>query len=318
MGMMNDYGDNGNTIQALREQRKRGVQEQGKALNTRLNQARQIKAWQSWCADIGVQDFPASPADIVEYLYDQAEQGYKLGTLRVRLWGISVLHGGNGDDPTKNDTVTSALRGIGQIIGKPQEQASPLDSDALEAIERTACNRRSRRDGKGESSWVAERRGIKDIAIAYVLSDCGLRRSEAAALIWEDVQEQEGIGIVHIRKSKTDQSGEGQAVALTPKGYAALLRYRAYLQKDATVADSDRVFSLSDKGISNRVKSMAKAAALEGNYSGHSGRVGLAVRAARSGFSAGETMVQGRWKRADTVARYQRGIESTELVTRLK
>ena len=133
------------------------------------------------------------------------------------------------------------------------------------------------------------------------------------------MEDKDGNGLIHIRRSKTDQAGEGQAVALTPKGYAALLRYRESCESPIkTLADKDKVFNLSPKQISNRVKAMAQWAGLEGNFSGHSGRVGLAVRAARSGFSAGETMVQGRWKRTDTVARYQRGIESTELVAKLR
>ena len=178
---------NGSILQALKEQREAGVQNAGMSENSRRNLDTMIRYWQDWCADNGRIDQPADPADIVEFLYDEAEKGRTLGTLRVRLWGISVLHKGY-DDPTKDEAVASALRGIGQIIGKPQEQAAPLDAEALAAIEATACNRRHRSNGAGEHSTLAHQRGIKDIAIAYVLSDCGLRRSEASALTWADVE----------------------------------------------------------------------------------------------------------------------------------
>ena len=309
---------NGSILQALKEQREAGVQNAGMSENSRRNLDTMIRYWQDWCADNGRVDQPAAPESIIEFLYDEAELGRTLGTLRVRLWGISVLHKGS-TDPTKTEAVINTLKGIGGLIGRPQEQAAPLDTEALEAIEKTACNRRRRSNGRGEHSTLAHQRGIKDIAIAYLLSDCGLRRSEASALTWADVEDKDGNGLINIRRSKTDQSGEGQSVALTPKGYAALLRYRESCESPIkTLAETDKVIGLSPKQISNRVKVMAKWAGLEGNFSGHSGRVGLAVRAARSGFSAGETMVQGRWKRADTVARYQKGLKSTELVAKLR
>ena len=138
------------TLQALREQRQQGVRDAGKAENTRRNQEGMIRAWQTWAAENGVRDLPAAPESIIEFLYDEAEKGRTLGTLRVRLWGISVLHKGY-DDPTKDEAVASVLRGIGQIIGKPQEQAAPLDAEALAAIEATACNRRRRSKWRGRA-----------------------------------------------------------------------------------------------------------------------------------------------------------------------
>lgn len=306
-------------LTALRESRQRGVQNRGKALNTRLTEQSQIKIWRTWTAKRGVFANPASPSDVVDFLYDQAEQGFKLGTLRQRVYGISALHGGKFAeyDPTKDESVFAAMKEIGNIIGEPQRQASPLDTDALEAIERTACNTRKRSNGRCESSWTAERRGLKDIALCYTLADCGLRVSEAANLEWQDVSEQDGIGLVLIRKSKTDQTGKGRVAALSAKGYAALLRYRDSESVHRSVEDTDSVFNLSRRHIGRRIGDIAKHAGLDGNYSGHSGRVGLAVQMTKDGFSAGEIMIQAGWKSANTVARYQRGISTQEIAKRL-
>ena len=75
------------------------------------------------------------------------------------------------------------------------------------AILATACNRR--KTGRGtESSRVAEARGRVDRAIAALLFQGGLRRSEAAALTWRDVESASERGVlVHIGRSKTDQEG---------------------------------------------------------------------------------------------------------------
>ena len=55
-----------------------------------------------------------------------------------------------------------------------------------------------------------------DIALASVMSDTGLRISEAATLGWRDVLDaQDTVGLVNITRSKTDQAGEGVYVVVT-------------------------------------------------------------------------------------------------------
>ncbi len=56
-----------------------------------------------------------------------------------------------------------------------------------------------------------------DMALAHVLSDAGLRRSEAAGLVWQDIERvADGSGRLLVRRSKMDPMGEGRTVALTP------------------------------------------------------------------------------------------------------
>ena len=80
------------------------------------------------------------------------------------------------------------------------------------------------------------RRGALDIALAQVMSDGGLRRSEAAALVWEDVARAEhGSGRVTIRRSKTDHEGAGAVVAVTARAMADLDAIRQGTGDDAPV-----------------------------------------------------------------------------------
>ena len=70
-------------------------------------------------------------------------------------------------------------------------------------------------------------RGQLDIALASVMSDAGLRISEAAALRWRDVLDAEdGAGLIYIERSKTDQAGEGAYVVVTPETLTALKQLR--------------------------------------------------------------------------------------------
>ena len=77
----------------------------------------------------------------------------------------------------------ASLKGWGGRLAKPQRQAGALTADVLAVIRLTAVQPRLR--GRGiETAEKAEERGKFDVALLAVLSDGGLRRSEAAALTW--------------------------------------------------------------------------------------------------------------------------------------
>ena len=157
---------------------------------------------------------------------------------------------------------------------------------------------------------TALRRGRLDIALASVLSDAGLRVSEAVQLRWRDVLDAEdGAGLVYIKRSKTDQTGEGAYVVITADTLAALKELR---QNAEDWTDDGSVFGLSMSQISRRVDSMARAAGLGEGYSGHSGRVGLAIRMTRRGAPLQAVQTHGRWKSPSMPARYTRGEKALE------
>ena len=140
------------------------------------------------------------------------------------------------------------------------------------------------------------------MALVAILSDAGLRRSEAAALTWGDVQRwDDGSGRITVVRSKTDAEAQGVVMAVTPAAMAALSAIRP-----ASVASNVKVFGLSESQIARRVKAIAKAAGLTDweYFSGHSGRVGMA----QNGAPTHEIERQGRWKQGGgMVGRYTRG-----------
>ena len=136
-----------------------------------------------------------------------------------------------------------------------------------------------------------------DIALCRILSDAGLRRSEAAALVWEDFTRWgDGSGRLTVRRSKTDAGA--RTVYVTPAGVAALEDIRRL-----GVSGGGSLFGLSAPSISRRIKA---AAGLGAFFSGHSGRVGMARRMAKAGAPTHEIMAQGRWKTAGMVETYTR------------
>ena len=121
------------------------------------------------------------------------------------------------------------------------------------------------------------------------MADAGLRRSEAAALLWGDIAAgPDGFGRLTIRRSKTDQTGEGRIVAVTPAAMDdldCLARFGGRLPER-------RVWPVSDRTISRRIDQAARDAGLGDEYSGHSGRVGMAIRMTRAGVPIATVMRQ--------------------------
>ena len=294
------------------EQRRRVADalENAQSENTRKNYASQLRQFQSWCHQENYSPLPAQPEVLAAYVAELADDGKSMATVRLAVAAIVDAHRRVDLESPQTAGVTETLRGLSRRIGVSQKQARPLDADALAAIKATALNPRKSRGGSLEMEETALRRGRLDIALASVLSDAGLRISEATDLKWRDVLDAEnGAGLVYIERSKTDQAGEGAYVVVTPDTLVALKRLR---QDSGTWTDDESVFGLSMSQISRRVDSMAKAAGLGDGYSGHSGRVGLAIRMTRRGAPLQAVQTHGRWKSPSMPARYTRSEKALE------
>ena len=120
---------------------------------------------------------------------------------------------------------------------------------------------------------------------------------------------EDGVGIIYIERSRTDQAGEGAYVVITPDTLMALKQLRGDTE---TWTDEAPAFGLSMSQISRRVDSMARAAGLGEGYSGHSGRVGLAIRMTRRGAPLQAVQTHGRWKSPAMPARFKRSEKALE------
>ncbi len=123
----------------------------------------------------------------------------------------------------------------------------------------TANGRRSLgREGRPqESAERASWRGRVDVALLSVLRDGLLRRSEAEALTWSDVELRDnGAGLLQLRRSKTDQEGEGVVLYIGREAAAAL---RAIRPAEELVDTKASVFGLSARQIGRSVQAAARA-----------------------------------------------------------
>lgn len=222
-------------------------------------------AWSRWAADHGCAELPADPAGVAAYLAARWQGGSGLPTLRLAVAAIAAAHDLTGNPgPSADRTVKIAMQGFARMAAD-QGKASPkqvagLTAEAVAAI-RGSLN--------GQAETISD---ALTMAIVSTMADARLRRSEAAALQWADIEAQPGgSGRVTVRRGKTDQDGQGVVVAITP----------------AAMADLERL-------------------------AGHSGRVGMAQRMTRNQAPAAAVMRQGRWQSARMVARYTRNESAAE------
>ena len=274
--------------------------------NTRRVYGTQWLIFTAWCDEVGLTSLPAEPLTVARYLAARANSGASIATMRLTTSAIAKAHEwAKQESPCRDPGVRASLKGWGRRLSKPQRQSGALTADVLAVIRLTAVQPRKR--GRGiETPEQAAERGKFDVALVAVLSDGGLRRSEAATLTWGDAQRwDDGSGRITVVRSKTDVEAAGATVAITPAAMAALSAIRP-----AEVGGGVKVFGLSESQIARRVKAIAKAAGLADweFFSGHSGRVGMARRMAQNGAPTHEIERQGRWKQGGgMVGRYTRG-----------
>ena len=273
------------------------------ATNTIKNYRIQWRIFSCWAQGKGVPSLPASAAQVAAYLAERVEElGHKPATLRVAAAAIAFVHRTAGlHDPCADAEVKRTLRGATRKAGRSQKQAEALTADAFALIQSTARCPRPGRGGRPESRQVAQRRGSVDIALISLMRDAMLRISEAADLVWQDMQAgPDGTGRLLIRRSKTDAEGRGTVVFVSAPTMAAL----ALIRDGAP--DGSSVFGLHPNQISRRIKQAAQAAGLGDGFSGHSPRVGMACDLVRAGVELPSLMIAGRWRTPTMPAHYAR------------
>ena len=274
--------------------------------NTQRVYGTQWRIFTGWCDEVELVSLPAQPLTVARYLAARAGSGASIATLRLSTSAIAKAHEWvKLESPCRDPGVRASLKGWGRRLAKPQRQAGALTADVFAVIRLTAVQPRPRGRGLETAEQAAERARF-DLALVAVLSDGGLRRSEASALTWGDVQRwDDGSGRITVIRSKTGVEAAGAVVAITPAAMKALNAIRP-----AGVGGEVKVFGLSESQIARRVKVIARAAGLADweFFSGHSGRVGMARRMAQNGAPTHEIERQGRWKQGGgMVGRYTRG-----------
>jgi site-specific recombinase XerD len=278
-----------------------------KALATRQAYASDWKDFSIWCLARGATALPAHQGIVAAYLSGLADSGRKASTIGRRAAAIGYHHKMAGHEPpTNQEGVKAVLRGIRRTIGSAKQGKAPATADLLmQMVALCPDNMIGRRD-----------RALLCLGFAGAF-----RRSELCALDVADLTEvPDGLRIL-IRRSKGDQEGAGQEVAI-PRGYKlrpveAVQTWLAAAEICAgpvfrAVGRGGRVSrkALADDSAARIVKRYAKRVGLDdGAYSGHSLRSGFLTSAAESGASIWKLSEVSRHKSLDTLRGYVRRVD---------
>lgn len=265
------------------------------------------KQFRIWCEQNRLVPLPASTEAVILYATDLTRnQGKKWNTLSRRLAAISQLHQRAGfESPTRAWAMKQFLAGLRRELGVAPVRKKPVLVADLKQIV-----------GELPDSLLGQR----DRALLLLGFSGALRRSELIALDVEDLEEaREGL-IVHIRRSKTDQEGEGRKAGI-PQGadQATCPVWTVKQWLAAARIESGPVFRvmnrhgqvlpkrLSGEGVAIVVKRAVEKLGYDpALFSGHSLRAGLATSAAAAGKGERAIMSQTGHRSVTTARRYIR------------
>jgi site-specific recombinase XerD len=220
----------------------------------------------------------------------------KYSTLKRRLASISILHKAKGHYiDVKHPIIMENLMGIKRTLGSNQKGKKPLIINDLKLLIKAI-----------DESKEKNIRKIRDKALVLVGFSGGFRRSELVNIEYEDVEfVREGVKIF-VKRSKTDQSGEGMTKAIPYFENENFCPVK-FLDKWILVAElkNGKIFDISDKSVALIIKKYANYAGLDANrYAGHSLRSGFATSTAESGAEERNIMAMTGHKSTQMVRRY--------------
>jgi site-specific recombinase XerD len=277
-----------------------------KALSTRKAYGTDFRIFKAWCDARQIAALPAAPETVAAFLAAESKTA-KPSTLGRRIAAIRYAHKlAHLDTPTDSEAVKATLRGIRRTFGGAKVRKAPAVAAKMHSMVATAPDRLS---------------GLRDRALLLLGFAGAFRRSELVALDVADVAEAKTGLLITIRRSKTDQEGEGVAIAIA-KGDIACPAQALREWLDAAGIETGPIFRpinkagmvaqerLTDRSVANIVKAYAERAGFDAStFSGHSLRSGFLTSAAAKGASIFKMMDVSRHKSVDTLRGYVRDAE---------
>ena len=262
-----------------------------KANNTLRAYKSDFKDFSIFCVKNGFSSVPSQPKIIALYITHLSKTS-KFSTLKRRIASISVMHKLKGHYlDTKHPIIMENLHGIKRSLGSRQKAKKPILINELKLIIK-----------------AIDKEKIRDKALILIGFSGGFRRSELVNLDYNDIEfVTEGAKIL-IKKSKTDQSGEGSIKAIPyfeNKEFCPVLALKNYFNERFKKKIEGKVFEISDKSVALIIKKYAEKAGLDASkYAGHSLRSGFATTAAEFGAEERNIMAMTGHKTTQMVRRY--------------
>ena len=280
-----------------------------KSNNTLRAYKSDFKDFGGFCAKHGFDSLPTEPKVVSLYLTHLSKNS-KISTLRRRLVSIGMVHKLKGHYlDTKHPIIIENLLGIKRVKGSYQKGKKPILINHLKSIINVI-----------DEQKIDEIKKARDKALLLVGFAGGFRRTELISIDYEDLEfVTEGVKII-IKRSKTDQFGEGMTKGIpyfSNQKYCPVNNLKKWLElsniksgpifrrfaKGSVLTN----YRLTDQSVVLIIKIYLNLAGIENkNYSGHSLRSGFATVAAESGADERSIMTMTGHKTTQMVRRYIR------------
>ena len=294
-------------IKALQEETLLNLQN-SKANNTVRAYKSDFNNFGLFCAQNGFKSLPSEPKIVSLYITHLSSKGIKMSTLKRRLVSIGVIHKLKGHYlDTKHPVIIENIMGIKRRKGSIQKGKKPLLINNLKKIINVIDEYNTENIKK-----------FRDRSIILIGFSGGFRRNEIVSLDYDDLDfVNEGLKI-SIKRSKTDQFGEGSVKGLPyfdNTQYCPVLSLKNWIEISRIRSGPlFRRFSkgtklsekrLTDQTVALLIKKYLKIAGIDSkNYSGHSLRSGFATSAAEAGVEERNIMSMTGHKSPEMVRRY--------------
>jgi len=262
-----------------------------------------------FCAQNGFKSLPSEPKIISLYLTHLSTNEVKMSTLKRRLVSIGVIHKLKGHYlDTKHPIIIENIMGIKRRKGSIQKGKKPLLINNLKALINVI----------DKYNYDEELKRLRDRSIILMGFSGGFRRNEIVSIDYDDLDfVNEGLKI-NLKRSKTDQFGEGLTKALPyfdNTQYCPVLSLKNWIKiSNINSGPIFRRFSkgcklsnnrLTDQTVALLIKKYLKLAGINNKeYSGHSLRSGFATSAAEAGVEERSIMAMTGHKSSEMVRRY--------------
>lgn len=274
---------------------------------TRRAYVSDARIFAAWCAARNVPALPAAPEAVATFLAAEATAGVKYATIARRAAAINFVHASAAlDSPTKAHIVAAAMKGIRRSIGTAPSKKAPATANKVAAMADRCQN---------------TLQGQRDRALLLLGFAGAFRRSELVALTVADIAEEPAGLRITIRKSKTDQEGAGQTVAIARGAtHCPVAALNAWLAAAGIVegplfrpigkGGRIQAAALTTKSVAAIVKRYAEAAGFAAaDFAGHSLRAGFLTSAAEAGASIIKMCEVSRHRTIDVMRGYVRSAE---------
>jgi len=285
-----------NKIQDLEAQTIKNIKS-AKSYNTVRAYKSDMQSFESFCNSLDLKSLPANPKTISLFI-TQMSKDNKFSTIKRKLAAIKVTHklAGHYID-LKNPIINENLNSIKKQLGTFQKSKKPILIKDLKLI----INEIDK-----EINLKVKLRNKSLLLIGF---SGAFRRSELIAIELDDIEfVEEGVKIF-IKKSKTDQSGEGMMKAIpyfNSEFYCPVKNLRKWIDLLTKAKNnSKKIFNMSDKNVALIIKKYIQKVGLNHEiYAGHSLRSGFATSVAENGAEERQIMAMTGHKSNQMVRRY--------------